>query len=136
MKVVMFPGYGVRMGETTQRIPKPMIPVDTQPILWHIMKWCASWRPSNFLLCFGYRADAVKKYFLGYDEAPANYFALDRSEVQLLGGDMDDWRITFLDKATKRRSGTGCWRRGRTLRTRRSSSRHTATVSPTLRSTT
>ena len=44
MKVVIFcGGMGVRMGEATQRIPKPMIPVGTQPILWHIMRWYASW---------------------------------------------------------------------------------------------
>ena len=44
MKVVIFcGGLGVRMGEATQRIPKPMIPIGERPILWHIMKYYATW---------------------------------------------------------------------------------------------
>ena len=39
MKVVIFcGGLGVRMGEETQRIPKPMIEIGGRPILWHIMQ--------------------------------------------------------------------------------------------------
>jgi glucose-1-phosphate cytidylyltransferase len=98
MKVVIFcGGLGVRMGEATQRIPKPMIPVGTQPILWHIMKWYASWGHTEFVLCLGYRQEIVKEYFLNYSEAVSNDFVLAGKEVQLLSSDMDDWRITFLD---------------------------------------
>jgi glucose-1-phosphate cytidylyltransferase len=98
MKVVIFcGGMGIRMGEATQRIPKPMIRVGTQPILWHIMKWYASWGHRDFILCLGYRAEVVKDYFLHYEEALANDFVLDGRDVQLLSSDMDGWRITFLD---------------------------------------
>jgi glucose-1-phosphate cytidylyltransferase len=98
MKVVIFcGGMGVRMGEATQRIPKPMITVGNQPILWHIMKWYASWGHKEFILCLGYRAEVVKQYFLAYHEALGNDFVLSGGEVQLLGSDLDDWRITFLD---------------------------------------
>ena len=57
------------MGEETQRIPKPMIPVGNRPILWHIMKWYASWGHEDFVLCLGYKADSIKEYFLNYNEA-------------------------------------------------------------------
>ena len=100
MKVVIFcGGLGVRMGEATQRIPKPMIPVGSQPILWHIMKWYASWGHSDFVLCLGYRAEVVKEYFLSYNEALANDFVLSNGgrEVELLGADISDWRVTFVD---------------------------------------
>jgi glucose-1-phosphate cytidylyltransferase len=98
VKVVIFcGGMGVRMGEATQRIPKPMIPIGSQPILWHIMKWYALWGHTDFILCLGYRAEVIKEYFLRYQEALANDFVLEGSDVHLLGSDMDDWRITFLD---------------------------------------
>ena len=100
MKVVIFcGGLGVRMGEATQRIPKPMIPVGTQPILWHIMKWYASWGHTEFVLCLGYRADVIKEYFLSYREALTNDFVLSNGggEIELLGSDISDWRITFVD---------------------------------------
>ncbi len=104
MKVVIFcGGLGVRMGEATQRIPKPMIPVGTQPILWHIMKWYAQWGHADFILCLGYRGEIVKEYFLGYNEAFGNDFVLTNGgrEVELLGSDISDWRITFVDTGTQ-----------------------------------
>jgi glucose-1-phosphate cytidylyltransferase len=100
MKVVIFcGGLGVRMGEATQRIPKPMIPIGTQPILWHIMSWYASWGHSDFVLCLGYRAEVIKEYFLSYREALTNDFVLSNGggDIELLGSDISDWRITFVD---------------------------------------
>jgi glucose-1-phosphate cytidylyltransferase len=100
MKVVIFcGGLGVRMGEATQRIPKPMIPVGSQPILWHIMKWYASWGHTDFVLCLGYRAEVIKDYFLTYREALANDFVLSNggSDLELLGADISDWRVAFVD---------------------------------------
>jgi glucose-1-phosphate cytidylyltransferase len=98
MKVVIFcGGLGVRMGEEAERIPKPLIPVGTRPILWHLMRWYASWGHTNFILCLGYRAESVKEFFLQYNEALGNDFVLAGREVKLLGTDMDDWTITFLD---------------------------------------
>jgi glucose-1-phosphate cytidylyltransferase len=100
VKVVLFcGGMGVRMGEETQRIPKPMIAVGGRPILWHIMKWYASWGHDDFVLCLGYKGEVVKEYFLGYNEALANDFILSNGgrDVELLGSDISNWRITFVD---------------------------------------
>lgn len=104
MKVVLFAGgYGVRMGEQTQRIPKPMISVGSRPILWHIMKYYAAWGHNEFILCLGYKAESIKEYFLGYNEALSNDFVLSDGgrEVELLGSDISDWRITFVDTGTQ-----------------------------------
>jgi glucose-1-phosphate cytidylyltransferase len=104
MKVVIFcGGFGVRMGEETQKIPKPMITVGGRPILWHIMKWYASWGHSDFILCLGYKGDVIKEYFLSYNEALSNDFVLSNGgrDVELLGSDTSDWRITFVDTGTQ-----------------------------------
>ncbi len=100
MKVVIFcGGLGVRMGEETQKIPKPMITVGSRPILWHIMNWYASWGHDDFVLCLGYKGESVKEYFLDYKEALSNDFILSNGgrDVQLLGSDISSWRITFVD---------------------------------------
>lgn len=100
MKVVIFcGGLGIRMGEETQRIPKPMITVGGRPILWHIMKWYAAWGHTEFVLCLGYRGESIKEYFLGYNEALSNDFILSNGgrDVHLLGSDISDWKITFVD---------------------------------------
>jgi glucose-1-phosphate cytidylyltransferase len=40
MKVVLFcGGVGTRIREYSETIPKPMIPVGDQPILWHVMQY-------------------------------------------------------------------------------------------------
>jgi glucose-1-phosphate cytidylyltransferase len=104
VKVVIFAGgFGVRMGEHTQRIPKPMIHVGSQPILWHIMNYYASWGHKEFILCLGYKAESIKQYFLNYNEALSNDFVLSNGgrDVALLGSDISDWRITFVDTGTQ-----------------------------------
>jgi len=102
MKVVIFcGGLGVRMGEQTQHIPKPLISVGGRPILWHIMKWYASWGHDEFILCLGYKGDVIKEYFLGYNEALFNDFVLDGyggdAQVEILNRDVSSWKITFAD---------------------------------------
>jgi glucose-1-phosphate cytidylyltransferase len=104
MKVVIFcGGLGVRMGEATQSIPKPMIPIGGRPILWHIMKWYASWGFDDFILCLGYKAEVIKQYFLDYNEALSNDFVLSNGgrDVELLGTDISNWRVTFVDTGAR-----------------------------------
>ena len=39
MKAVIFAGgFGTRLSEATNLIPKPMVEIGGKPILWHIMK--------------------------------------------------------------------------------------------------
>jgi glucose-1-phosphate cytidylyltransferase len=99
MKVVLFcGGLGMRMGETSSRVPKPMITIGDRPILWHIMKYYSSFGITDFVLGLGYKADAIKQYFLDYNEAIANDFVLRNGKhVELLRRDIDDWSMTFVD---------------------------------------
>ena len=100
MKVVLFcGGMGMRLREYSDRLPKPLVEVGDRPILWHLMKYYSHFGHRDFVLCLGYGAQAIKEYFLRYDECMANDFVLSGggSEVQLLGSDIDEWRITFVD---------------------------------------
>ena len=97
MKVVIFcGGMGIRMGEATQKIPKPMITVNGQPILWHIMNWYASWGHTEFILCLGYRAETVTGYFGASNGGSGNGTLPVRMEDQQ-PGETGTWQITFLD---------------------------------------
>ena len=115
MKVVIFcGGLGVRMGEETRRIPKPMITVGGRPILWHIMKWYASWGYDDFVLCLGYKGECIKEYFLNYNEALSNDFVLSNGggTSSSAGRDISGWRIAFVDTGRSPRSPSGSspWR--------------------------
>src|SRR5204863_790618 len=100
MKVVLFcGGLGMRMREYSEAIPKPMVPIGYRPILWHVMKYYAHYGHRDFILCLGYKADVIKHYFLHYDECLSNDFVLSEGgkNLDLLGRDIADWKITFVD---------------------------------------
>jgi glucose-1-phosphate cytidylyltransferase len=100
VKVVLFcGGRGTRVNGTDGEVPKPMLRIGYRPILWHVMKYYACFGHKDFILCLGHRADAIKDYFLHYDEAVSNDFVLSGGgrNVQLISSDIDDWKITFVD---------------------------------------
>jgi glucose-1-phosphate cytidylyltransferase len=101
VKVVLFcGGLGMRMRESaTSVVPKPMALVGERPLLWHVMRYYAHFGHTDFILCLGYGATAVKDYFLNYDETRSNDFVLENGarEMKLFSTDISDWRITFVD---------------------------------------
>jgi len=100
MKVVLFcGGLGMRLREYSESIPKPMVTIGSRPILWHVMKYYAHFGHKDFILCLGHGADAVKNYFLNYNECASNDFVLSGGgkNLELLNTDIHDWRITFAD---------------------------------------
>ena len=100
MKVVLFcGGLGMRMREFSEVLPKPMVPIGSRPILWHIMKYYAHYGHTDFVLCLGHQGDLIKKYFLEYNECVSNDFVLSPGGkgIELLHSDIQDWRITFVD---------------------------------------
>jgi glucose-1-phosphate cytidylyltransferase len=100
MKVVLFcGGFGMRLREYSEAVPKPMVPIGYRPILWHVMKYYAHYGHKDFILCLGYKADVIKKYFLEYDECVTNDFVLSKGgkNLKLLASDIQDWNITFVD---------------------------------------
>ena len=100
MKVVLFcGGLGMRLREYSEAIPKPLVHVGNQPILWHIMKYYAHYGHKDFILCLGWKGEMIKDYFLRYNECLSNDFVLhgNGEEVQLLSRDINEWKITFVD---------------------------------------
>lgn len=100
MKVVLFcGGLGMRLRDYSETIPKPMVTIGYRPILWQVMKYYAHYGHKDFILCLGHRADAVKNYFLNYDECASNDFVLSSGgkKLELFNSDIHDWRITFAD---------------------------------------
>jgi len=100
MKVVLFcGGFGMRLREHSENVPKPLVTIGYRPILWHVMKYYAYYGHKDFILCLGHQAEAVKSYFLNYDECVSNDFVLSAGgkKLELFNSDAQDWRITFAD---------------------------------------
>jgi len=100
MKVVLFcGGNGMRLRGYVDDVPKPMVPIGTRPILWHLMKYYAHFGHKDFILCLGYKGNAIKDYFLQYDESVSNDFVWSQGgkKINFLSRDIDDWTITFVE---------------------------------------
>jgi glucose-1-phosphate cytidylyltransferase len=100
MKVVLFcGGLGMRMREYPEAIPKPMVPIGSRPMLWHIMKYYAHFGHKDYILCLGHKGNSIKDYFLKYDECVSNDFVYSKGgrNLELLTSDIQDWTITFAD---------------------------------------
>jgi glucose-1-phosphate cytidylyltransferase len=100
MKVVLFcGGFGVRMREASDQVPKALIPVGHEPIILHIMKYFAHYGHTEFILCLGYKGEVIKAFFLeGRDEVldglvlAHNGWAADELRRQ-----SKNWQINFVD---------------------------------------
>jgi glucose-1-phosphate cytidylyltransferase len=119
MKVVLFcGGQGMRIRGYNDEVPKPMIKIGPRPVLWHIMKYYAHFGHKDFILCLGYKAEVIKRYFLNYQEWLSNDLRLKNGgeEVELFDSDLDDWTITLVDTGLEASIGERLWAVRRLLR--------------------
>ena len=109
MKVVILAGgFGTRIRDVADDIPKPMIPIGPYPILWHIMKYYASFGHKDFVLCLGHKGNVIRDFFL-------NYEAYTRDVTLELGNSTglhfhsnhaeSDWRVTLADTGVNAMTG-------------------------------
>lgn len=99
MKVILLAGgFGTRLAEYTDVIPKPMVLVGGKPILWHIMQTYAHFGHKDFYVALGYKAEIIKEYFLNYRALSAD-FTINLSSGSVLHHQVDpvDWKVTLVN---------------------------------------
>lgn len=99
MKVVILAGgFGTRISEYTETLPKPMVSVGGKPILWHIMKSFAHFGHKDFYVALGYKAEVIKDYFLHYRTLNAD-FTVDLGTGNITSHQLNevDWKVTLVD---------------------------------------
>ena len=98
MKVILLAGgFGTRLAEYTEVIPKPMVRVGDKPILWHIMQTYAHFDHKDFFVALGYKAEVIKEYFLHYRVLNAD-FTVDFTDGSVVPYQQApvDWRVTLV----------------------------------------
>ena len=64
MKVVILcGGFGSRLGKETSVIPKPMVKIDKDPILIHILRLYFKHGYNDFILALGYKGNFIQNFF-------------------------------------------------------------------------
>ena len=61
--VILAGGYGTRLSEYTQKIPKPLVLANNKPLLLHIISHYSQFGFKDFIICLGYKGNMIKKYF-------------------------------------------------------------------------
>ena len=61
--VILAGGLGTRISEETDYVPKPMVKIGKNPILWHIIKYYSVFGFSEFIICGGYKINVIKNFF-------------------------------------------------------------------------
>jgi len=107
MKVIILAGgYGTRLSEYTETIPKPMVAIGGRPILWHIMRTYASFGHKDFHIALGYKAEIIKEYFLRSKNLNSDFtIDLANDTVHSHKTDIIDWKVTLVDTGVDSMTG-------------------------------
>jgi glucose-1-phosphate cytidylyltransferase len=96
--VLLAGGFGTRLNEYTDVIPKPMVKVGDKPILWHIMKRYANFGHKDFYVALGYKAEVIKEYFLNYSSLNSDFMVdLGSGKVTSHQAVNIDWKVTLVN---------------------------------------
>lgn len=100
MKVIILAGgYGSRLGNIAEAIPKPMVKVGDKPIIWHVMKIYAHYGYKDFIISLGYKSDVIKEYFYNYLPY-SNDFSINMKtqELKTLGPLSEtNWNVSLIN---------------------------------------
>jgi len=100
MKVIILAGgWGTRLGQQTEDIPKPMVPIGNKPVLWHIMKIYSHYGFNDFIISCGVRAHVIKNYFTNYKSYNED-FTVDITTQKIRyhsNHDEKNWKVTLVD---------------------------------------
>lgn len=99
MKVIILAGgYGTRLSEYTDKIPKPMVLLDSKPILWHIMKSYSKYGFNEFVIALGYKQEKIKEYFLNYIHNHSDLeIDLKKNSISVVNKKKENWKISLVD---------------------------------------
>ena len=99
MKVVILAGgLGTRISEESSLKPKPMIEIGGKPIIWHIMKYYASFGHTEFVICCGYKGYVIKEYFANYFLHQSDVtFNMKDNSMHVHHNNAEPWSVTLVD---------------------------------------
>lgn len=104
--VILAGGFGTRISEESDNIPKPMVKIGQDPIIVHIMKTYAKFGVSDFVILAGYKAEYIKNYFLNFHALSNDLdISLKTGKVKFMKEVCLDWRIRIVDTGLNTMTG-------------------------------
>jgi len=104
--VILAGGFGTRLSEETDLLPKPMVQIGGRPIIWHIMKTYEHHGVTDFVLCLGYKAHMFKEFFVNYYFHTSDLTVnLQSREIDIHQNSAEPWRVTLVDTGLETMTG-------------------------------
>ena len=104
--VILAGGFGTRLSEATNLIPKPMVEIGGKPILWHIMKTYSHYGINDFIICCGYKGYIIKEYFANYFRHNSDITVnLVENSIEVLDNHAEPWKVTMIDTGLNTMTG-------------------------------
>jgi glucose-1-phosphate cytidylyltransferase len=104
--VILAGGFGTRLAERTDDLPKPMVEIGPQPILWHILKIYSRFGFNDFLIAAGHRSDVIKRFFFEYRLQTSDLvFDFTTGEVNHIRSRIEPWRVAVIDTGDNSMTG-------------------------------
>jgi glucose-1-phosphate cytidylyltransferase len=107
--IILCGGRGSRISEVNPLLPKPMLTIGRQPILWHIMKVFAAHGVADFTLALGWLGDEIRRWVLHQRALTADFTVeLGRPEAIEYHGPHPEagWRVSCVDTGIDSLTGT------------------------------
>jgi glucose-1-phosphate cytidylyltransferase len=97
--IILAGGLGSRLAEETDARPKPLVEIGGRPILWHIMKIYDAAGITDFVICAGYKASMIKRYFANYrlEESDISVDTFTGKIEYLTERFTERWTVTIVD---------------------------------------
>ncbi|MAL41054.1 glucose-1-phosphate cytidylyltransferase [Thalassospira sp.] len=96
--VILAGGLGTRLAEETSLIPKPLVDIGGQPIIWHIMNIYSAYGLNEFIICAGYKAYQIKEYFANQILHHCDITVdLASNQIEYHHAIRPNWKITVVD---------------------------------------
>src|SRR6266540_2867107 len=98
MKVLILAGgYGTRLSEETNIVPKAMVAIGGRPIIWHIMKLYSHYGFNDFVIWLGYKGYYIKEFFANYFLHPSDVtINLATGQMQVHKNESEGWNLMIL----------------------------------------
>lgn len=104
--VILAGGFGTRLSEETSLKPKPMVEIDSKPILWHIMKIYSYYGINDFIILCGYKGYVIKEYFANYFLHQSDVtFNMKDNKMEVHKKRAEPWTVTLIDTGENTMTG-------------------------------
>ena len=96
--VILAGGFGTRISELTEVMPKPMVNIGGKPILWHILKSYSNFGINEFIICCGYKGYLIKEYFANYFLHSCDVtFDMGENKMVVHSKRVEPWKVSLID---------------------------------------